>query len=146
MNFGDRKMQMSSEAVPAIRTSPISRDAPAQRLGHDLEADAARGLDEHDVARRHELRGSSAAASLGVGDRVRPRRRTRRASRRRSGPTVTSTSTPRSRRVARRSRGGSSRLAGPSSSMSPSTATRGRSARCVARSSRAARIDSGLAL
>ena len=23
MNFGDRKMQMSNEAVPAIRTSPI---------------------------------------------------------------------------------------------------------------------------
>ena len=33
MNFGDRKMQMSSEAVPAMRTSPINRPPadPARR-------------------------------------------------------------------------------------------------------------------
>ena len=39
MNFGERKMQMSSEAVPPMRTSPISRLAPGERLGHDLEPD-----------------------------------------------------------------------------------------------------------
>ena len=36
MNFGDRKMQMSSEAVPAIRTSPTG-----ERLRDRLQADAA---------------------------------------------------------------------------------------------------------
>ena len=36
MNFGDRKMQMSSEAVPAIRTSPTG-----ERLRHRLQADPA---------------------------------------------------------------------------------------------------------
>src|SRR3954451_11284786 len=58
MNFGERKMQMSSEAVPAIRTSPtrgcLRRD---KRLGHRLERDAARALDRHDVARADELAG-----------------------------------------------------------------------------------------
>ena len=45
MNFGDRKMQMSSAAVPAMRTSPMARYDPrrgAQALRDDLEADAAR--------------------------------------------------------------------------------------------------------
>ena len=64
MNLGDRKMQMSSEAVPPIRTSPISRRLPrspvpvcraarrgGERLGHDLEPDPARPLDEHHIAR-----------------------------------------------------------------------------------------------
>src|SRR5690349_18571210 len=49
MNFGDRKMQMSSEAVPAISTSPTG-----QRLRDRLQADPARGLHEHDVPRMHE--------------------------------------------------------------------------------------------
>src|SRR4051812_15136396 len=56
MNFGDRKMQISSEAVPAIRTSPTRRRLRAdQRLGHGLEPDAARRLDQHDVARAQNL-------------------------------------------------------------------------------------------
>ena len=55
MNFGDRKMQMSSAAVPAMRTSPIARLSAPQALGDDLEADAARALDEHGVAGRDEL-------------------------------------------------------------------------------------------
>ena len=42
MNFGARKMQMSSADVPAIRTSPISARLARRRLGDDLEADAAR--------------------------------------------------------------------------------------------------------
>src|SRR3954467_2952104 len=61
MNFGDRKMQMSSAAVPAMRTSPISgpsrsmlRGVPLRRcfqgLRDDLEPHAARGLDQHGVA------------------------------------------------------------------------------------------------
>src|SRR5436190_24096210 len=45
MNFGERKMQISSEAVPAIRTSPTG-----QRLRDGLQADPARRLHEHDVA------------------------------------------------------------------------------------------------
>src|SRR3954452_395853 len=49
MNFGDRKMQMSSAAVPAMRTSPMSARG-FQGLGDDLEADPARALDEHRVA------------------------------------------------------------------------------------------------
>src|SRR4051812_39283254 len=45
MNLGERKTQMSREAVPAIRTSPMR-----QRLRDGLQADAARRLHEHDVA------------------------------------------------------------------------------------------------
>src|SRR3954462_3201442 len=52
MNFGDRKMQISSEAVPAIRTSPMG-----ERLRHGLQADPARGLHQHDVSRVHEAGG-----------------------------------------------------------------------------------------
>src|SRR4051794_23824504 len=56
MNLGERKMQMSREAVPAIRTSPTGRRLRAdQRLGHGLEPDAARRLDQHDVAGLHDL-------------------------------------------------------------------------------------------
>src|SRR3954463_12317231 len=51
MNFGDRKMQISSEAVPAIRTSPTG-----QGLRDGFEADPARCLHEHDVARGDQLR------------------------------------------------------------------------------------------
>src|SRR3954465_9766156 len=56
MNFGDRKMQMSSEAVPAIRTSPTGRGLRAhERLGDRLERDPPRGLDEDHVARLDDL-------------------------------------------------------------------------------------------
>src|SRR3954447_22481729 len=64
MNFGDRKMQISSEAVPAIRTSPTG-----QRLRDRLEADAARGLHEHHVARADDL-DRERGGRRGVGDRV----------------------------------------------------------------------------
>src|ERR671930_109239 len=67
MNFGDRKTQISSDAVPAIRTSPMR--GRLQGLGHDLEADAARALDEHHVARRDELAGQRGRLAR-VGDRV----------------------------------------------------------------------------
>ena len=110
MNFGDRKMQMSSEAVPAIRTSPM-QPAPCERLGDDLEPDAARALDQHDVARADELAGAARPPRR----RRRPRatrRRTCRASRPTRGPTVTSRSTPADGRVARRSRGGARASAG----------------------------------
>src|SRR4051794_15969715 len=65
MNFGDRKTQISSDAVPAISTSPIR-----QRLRHDLEADAPRALDEQHVARLDQLAGQRRGLG-GVGDRVR---------------------------------------------------------------------------
>src|SRR3954453_9918296 len=60
MNFGERKMQISSEAVPAIRTSPTG-----QGLRDGLEADPARCLHQHDVAGRDQL-----ADELGGGVRV----------------------------------------------------------------------------
>src|SRR3954454_19858307 len=60
MNFGERKMQMSSEAVPAIRTSPTG-----QRLRDGLEPDPARCLHEHDVAGGDEF-----GDELGGGRRV----------------------------------------------------------------------------
>src|SRR4051794_33657137 len=50
MNFGERKMQISSEAVPAIRTSPTG-----QRLRDSFQADPARRLHQHDVAGRDDL-------------------------------------------------------------------------------------------
>ena len=155
MNLGERKMQMSSEAVPPMRTSPISRPPrsarPAvarlrrERLGHDLEPDAARPLDEHEVAGRDQL-----ARERGRGARRRPRR----GPRRRTAPTIaaargpTAISSVDARRPprGRRSPRGARRSRGPSSSMSPSTATRRPAVSCVARSSRAARIESGLAL
>src|SRR4051812_26375898 len=61
MNRGERKMQISSEAVPAIRTSPTG-----QRLRHGLQPDPARRLHEHDVTRRDER-----LDQLGRGARVR---------------------------------------------------------------------------
>src|SRR5215208_3456906 len=65
MNFGERKTQISSDAVPAIRTSPMRNRL--ERLGHDLEADAARALDEHDVPRLDDLAGQRRGLG-GVGD------------------------------------------------------------------------------
>src|SRR3954447_16055353 len=58
MNFGDRKMQMSRAAVPAMSTCPmgLAARALAQRLGDDLEPHAARALDEHDVSGLEDLR------------------------------------------------------------------------------------------
>src|SRR5690349_16462637 len=56
MNFGERKMQSSSEAVPAMSTSPTGRRLRLhERLGHGLQRDAARALDEHHVARADEI-------------------------------------------------------------------------------------------
>src|SRR3954453_21763967 len=49
MNFGDRKTQISSEAVPAIRTSPTG-----QLLRDRLQADPARRLHQDHVTRPHE--------------------------------------------------------------------------------------------
>ena len=39
MNLGERKTQISSDAVPAIRTSPMR--CGLQRFGDDLQPDAA---------------------------------------------------------------------------------------------------------
>src|ERR1700755_2448326 len=56
MNFGERKMQMSSEAVPAIRTSPTRGGLRGdERLRDRLERDPARALHQHDVAGADEL-------------------------------------------------------------------------------------------
>ena len=141
MNFGDRKMQISSEAVPAIRTSPISASASATVS----EADPARGLHEHDVARPDEPGDASAAASAASAaacaspsNAVEHRRRTaaRRPPARR----------PRRRRVgadlggARGSRGAELEHVPEHRRRRPPAGA------CVARSSRAARMESGLAL
>src|SRR3954462_883914 len=56
MNFGERKMQMSSEAVPAIRTSPTGRRLH-ERLGDGLQSDPPGRLDEHDVAGPDDVAG-----------------------------------------------------------------------------------------
>ena len=152
MNFGLRKMQMSSAAVPPKRRPhqplPSSRRRPRPRRGRHRAprppAHAARALHEHRVAR---ARAGPAAASRplgGVGHRV--RLALERAGHRRgpAGPTVTSSSTPACRGVRADPRGAVAAPA-PSSSMSPSTATR-RPGAVSARSSSAARIDIGLAL
>src|SRR4051812_46912538 len=65
MNFGERKMQMSSEAVPAIRTSPMRRRLH-ERLGDRLERDAPGRLDEHDVAGLDDVPGDDGGLG-GVG-------------------------------------------------------------------------------
>ena len=68
MNFGDRKTQMSSDAVPAMRTSPIRRAVRrSSACGDDLEADAARGLDQHGVAGADERRDERRGGRGGVG-------------------------------------------------------------------------------
>src|SRR3954469_24235588 len=70
MNLGERKMQMSREAVPAIRTSPTGRRLRAdQRLGHGLEPDPSRRLDQHDVAGLDDLaRGGRGRGRIGRQD------------------------------------------------------------------------------
>ena len=89
MNFGLRKMQMSSAAVPPIRTSPMRR-LGSRSLGDALEADPARALHEHGVALAHAAPRRSRGGLRGVRDRV-VAAACRAAA---SGPTVTSTSTP----------------------------------------------------
>ena len=58
MNLGERKMQISSEAVPAIRTSPTG-----QRLRDRLQPDPAGRFHQHHVARGHQF--TSARRRLG---------------------------------------------------------------------------------
>ena len=134
MNFGLRKMQISSAAVPPKRIRPIQRlpAGPAARPSaaarvharrrarararaapaHPLQADAARALHEHRVARRAAALASSSAAALRVGHGValageraapspRPAGRRSRAPRRRAASR------------ARRSRGAGAALVGP---------------------------------
>ena len=78
---------MSSAAVPAMRTSPIRRRF--QRPGDDLEAHAARGLDEHGVAGAQQARARARAAAAASATRC-TSPPSRRPCARRSGPTVTS--------------------------------------------------------
>ena len=91
MNFGPRKIEIRSEASPAIRISPISCRAvyALERPGDALEADPARALDEHDVARLDQLAGR-AAPPRRVGRPRARRRRGRARSPRRCSPTATS--------------------------------------------------------
>ena len=133
MNFGPRNMQMSSEAMPAMRISPI----PTSRaLSTRSRPDRARALDQHPVARAGELL-EQRPGLLGRRRRSGSRRRSPR--RRRSGRVahgdqhVDAQRRPR----ARRSRGGSAaslaqlghRRRAPRSRRSRS----GCSARCVER-------------
>ena len=117
-------------------------------LRDDLEADAARGLHEHGVAGHHELADERGGRCRVVGGVVlaaaAPSAAYPAAIPAASGPTVTSTSTPPAPAWAPIS-SWKRASSGPSSSMSPSTATRLPGAD-AARSSRAARIDIGLAL
>src|SRR3712207_1336702 len=68
MNFGLRKMQMSSAAVPPMRISPMRSGRLLQGFGHDLQPDAARPLHEHGVAVLQQL-GQQRGGLGGVGDR-----------------------------------------------------------------------------
>src|SRR5688500_1825450 len=75
MYLGPRKIEISSEASPAIRISPITRVRPScrralERLGHTFEADGPRGLHQHDVARLDQA-GHQRGCLLGVGQLVR---------------------------------------------------------------------------
>ena len=111
MNFGLRKMQISSAAVPPNRIRPIQRrpgagvrralgalPAPSrERLGDALEADPARALHEHRVARAQQRR-QQLGGRRGVGDRVASPANASAISAA-SGPTATSSSTPLRARV-----------------------------------------------
>ncbi len=150
MNCGERKMHMSRDAVPAMRTRPTLRPrgcAPPRDAGRRPRADAARALDEHGVAGleqpRERVRGLAGARH---GDRLARERAAGGGGERADGD-----------EHVHPGGGGVAPIAawkaassGPSSSMSPSTATRrpppGLDAATAARSSRAARIDIGLAL
>src|SRR3954452_17603975 len=57
MNFGERKMQISSEAVAAIRTSPMRGAHPEPLVGR-LERDPPGCIAEHDVAGLDDVTGS----------------------------------------------------------------------------------------
>ena len=130
MNFGLRKMQISSAAVPPIRIRPISAAArPARAARASASATRSRPTPREPftstVSPGRSSAGSSAAAARGVGDARAPRRRT---------PSAISAAQradgdEQRRRRARRACAPISRckralVAGPSSSMSPSTATR----------------------
>ena len=117
-------------AVACSASATTSRPTPREALTSTVSPGA--------TSAGHERGGRR-----GVGDRMRvaAERPAMCAAR---GPTVTSTSTPRSRACAPIS-SWKRRSSGPSSSMSPSTATR-RPAAVAASSSSAARIDIGLAL
>ena len=149
MNFGLRKMQISSAAVPPMRIRPISAALPAlgasadvpaecppprvraaaEHLGHPLEADAARALHEHRVAVAQQRREQLARRPSASAHRVRlARERPAHLGGQRADGRRAARRPARSR--ARRSRGGSAAPRGPSSSMSPSTATRRAGAVC----------------
>ena len=153
MNFGLRNRHISSDAVPAISTRPesgarhASSSLAPSASADELQAHPARGLDEHDVARARQLwddRRGLAGVGHGVGlaaEALGDRRRQR--------PDRDQDVDAGGGGVLAELRRGNSRSSGPSSSMSPSTATRRAAVAGVAvaaRSSRAARIDIGLAL
>ena len=75
MNFGLRNRQISSDAVPAIRTRPeVGADhaccppSVASALADELEPDPARALDEHHVAGLRAARGDQRGRLARVGD------------------------------------------------------------------------------
>ena len=100
MNFGDRKMQMSSAAVPAIRTSPISVAAVACSASATTSRPTPREALTSTVSPGATSAGHERRGRRGVGDARARRRRTCPAMCAARGPTVTSTSTPRSRACA----------------------------------------------
>ena len=70
MNLGDRKMQISSEAVPAIRTSPISRVPPAASASATTSSPTPREpLTSRTSPGRDQLAGQRRRLAR-VGDRV----------------------------------------------------------------------------
>ena len=125
MNFGERKMQMSRDAVPAMRTSPT-----VQRLATWFESAAPtassptpRDAFTSTVSPGSSRSGTSAAASAASATAcVAPaERRPHRGGQRADGDEHVHARAP---RRGRRSPRGSATSSGPSSSMSPSTATR----------------------
>ena len=139
MNFGDRKMQISSEAVPAIRTSPTGRAPPRPSPGPIPRDAFTSTMSPGATSPSASAAASPASAATWTSP---PKVSDMRGD---SGPTVDQHVNAGRRRV-RADLPVRLRLAGPSSSMSPSTATRRPAGACVARSSSAARMDSGLAL
>ena len=134
MNLGPRKMEISSEASPAIRISPIRRAPGAfERPRDPLQADAARGLHQHHVAVLDQVRGTSVGRPLRVRRLRVPAGRTRARSRRRARPPRPAAPRP-PRPPARRSRGGTRPRRGPARACRraprPRAARRARSATC----------------
>ena len=100
MNFGERKMQMSSDG--AARDEDLAHGSAAAVCAWSASATASRPtprerLDEHGVARLDQPGTSAAASAASATACVSPPNAG--PSRRRAAPTVTSTSTPRSRGV-----------------------------------------------